>query len=138
MSIKKLIIYTDGGAEPNPGKAGIGVVIKDERGNTIETISKPIGHATNNQAEYTAIITALEQAVKLGAEQVSFRSDSELVVRQLNGRYRVKNVELKPLYLRAKQLQKKLKSFDITHIPRERNKEADGLASKAIEQSPTP
>ncbi|MFC1920299.1 ribonuclease HI family protein [Chloroflexota bacterium] len=132
MPIKKLLIFTDGGAEPNPGKAGIGVVIKSERGEVIASISQSIGHATNNQAEYSAIIAALEKAIQLGAEQVSIRSDSELVVKQLNGRYRVKNIELKPLYLKVKQLQKKLKSFDMVHIPREKNREADKLASKAI------
>ncbi len=132
MPIKKLVIFTDGGAEPNPGKAGIGIVIKDEQGKVIDSISRAIGRATNNQAEYRAIIVALEKAVKLGAKSVSIRSDSELVVRQLNGRYRVKNAELKPLYLKVKQLQDRLQSFDIVHIPREQNREADKLAGKAI------
>jgi len=132
MPIKKLVIFTDGGAEPNPGKAGIGIVIKDEQGKVIDSISRAIGRATNNQAEYRAIIVALEKAVKLGAKSVSIRSDSELVVRQLNGRYRVKNAELKPLYLKVKQLQDRLQSFDIVHVPREQNREADKLAGKAI------
>jgi ribonuclease HI len=132
MLLKKLTIFTDGGAEPNPGKAGIGVVIKDEHGKVVASISKAIGHATNNQAEYRAIITALEKAVQLGAEQVSLRADSELVVKQLNGRYRVKNADLKPLYRRVMELRDRLQRFTVTHIPRERNREADRLASKAI------
>ena len=132
MDIKRVVIFTDGAAEPNPGPAAIGAIIKDAQGNPITSISQPIGQATNNQAEYRAIITALEHAIGLGADQVDMRSDSELVVRQINGRYRVKNVALKPLYQQVKQLQSQLKSFSITHIPREQNTEADSLANMAL------
>jgi ribonuclease HI len=132
MNMKKIVINTDGTAEPNPGPAAIGATIKDERGKIIATISQPIGQATNNQAEYRAIISALEHAIGLGADQVEIRSDSELVVRQINGRYRVKNAALKPLYQKVKQLQSQLKSFSITHIPREQNTEADSLANMAL------
>ncbi len=132
MKIKRVVIFTDGTAEPNPGPAAIGATIKDEQGKLITSISQPIGQATNNQAEYRAIIAALENAISLGASQVDIRSDSELVVRQINGRYRVKNVALKPLYQRVKQLQSQLKGFTITHIPRQQNIEADSLANMAL------
>ena len=93
-----MIIFTDGTAEPNPGPAAIGAIIKDEQGRVITSISQRIGIATNNQAEYRAIIAALEEAIRLGATHVELNSDSELVVRQISGRYRVKNAALKPLY----------------------------------------
>ncbi len=102
--MKKFVINTDGTAVPNPGPAAIGATIKDERGKVIATISQSIGRATNNQAEYRAVIAALEKAVSLGADRVALRADSELVVRQLNGRYRVKKAALKPLYQQAGQL----------------------------------
>ncbi len=132
MKIKRVVIFTDGTAEPNPGPAAIGATIKDEQGKLITSISQPIGQATNNQAEYRAIIAALENAISLGASQVDIHSDSELVVRQINGRYRVKNAALKPLYQRVKQLQSQLKGFTITHIPRQQNIEADILAGNAL------
>jgi len=132
MKIKRAVIFTDGTAEPNPGPAAIGATIKDEQGRLITAISQPIGRATNNQAEYRAIIAALEEAIKLGAKQVNMHSDSELVVRQINGRYRVKAASIKPLYQRVKQLQSQFKGFTITHIPRSENAEADGLANMAL------
>ena len=130
--MKRVVICTDGAAEPNPGPAAIGATIKDEQGRLITSISQPIGNATNNQAEYRAVIAALEHAIRLGADQVDMRSDSELVVRQINRRYRVKNTALKPLYQQVKQLQSQLKSFTITHIPRQENKEADTLTNLAL------
>jgi ribonuclease HI len=132
LSISKAVIYTDGMAMPNPGPAAIGAVIKDERDNVIASISQAIGRATNNQAEYRAIIAALEKAVEVGADTVEIRADSELVVRQINGRYRVKNAALKPLYRQVRQLQSRFKGFSVTHIPRRLNREADRLASEAI------
>ena len=132
MSAKKVIICTDGAAEPNPGPAAIGATIKDEQGRLITTISQNIGPSTNNQAEYRAIIASLEEAIRLGARQVELNSDSELVVRQIKGRYRVKNAALKPLYQRAKQLQSSLESFTIHHVPRQQNMEADRLANSAL------
>lgn len=132
MKTKRVVIFTDGVAEPNPGQAAIGAIIKDEQGRLITAISLPIGRATNNQAEYRAIIAALESAINLGVSQVDMRSDSELVVRQINGQYRVKNASLKPLYQKVKQLQSQLEGFTITHIPRQQNREADSLAGKAL------
>ena len=130
--MKRVVICTDGTAEPNPGPAAIGATIKDEQGRLITSISQPIGRATNNQAEYRAVIAALEHAIRLGTNQVDMRSDSELVVKQINGQYRVKNATLKPLYQQVKQLQSQLQSFTITHIPRQQNREADSLASIAL------
>ncbi len=132
MNIKRMVIFTDGAAEPNPGPAAIGAIIKDEQGKLITTISQPIGRATNNQAEYRAIIASLEHAIRLGANHVEIRSDSELVVRQINRRYRVKNAALKPLYQKVKQLQGLLEGFTITHIPRQQNTEADNLVNMAF------
>ena len=129
---KKVVIHTDGAAEPNPGPAAIGATIKDERGRLIASISRPIGRATNNQAEYRAVIAALEKAIGLGARQVTLNSDSELVVKQIQGSYRVKKAALKPLYRRVKELQGLLESLTVSHIPREQNTEADRLANQAL------
>lgn len=132
MTPKKLIIYTDGASSGNPGPASIGVVIKDGQGRVISRISRRIGHATNNQAEYRAVIAALEEASRLGAGEVEIRSDSELVVKQLKGRYRVKKATLRPLYQKVVQLTGSLEAFTITHIPREQNAQADRLAHLAL------
>jgi len=130
MKKNKLIINTDGGAVPNPGPARIGAIIKDEQGKVIASISKSIGQTTNNQAEYQAIITALEKAISLGATEVEIRTDSELVTKQINGQYRVKEESLKQLYQRVKQLQSRFQVFTIVHIPNTENKEAHNLASQ--------
>ena len=130
--MKRVVIFTDGAAEPNPGPAAIGVTIKDKRGKLITFISQRIGRATNNQAEYRAIIAALEEAVRLGVKQVDIKMDSELVVKQISGEYRVKKATLKPLYQQVKQLQGLLEGCTITHIPRQQNTEADKLAHKAL------
>lgn len=132
MKIKRVIIATDGASHGNPGPAAIGAILKDEQGRLITSISQGIGQATNNQAEYRAIIAALENAIRLGASQVDIRSDSELLVRQINGQYRVKKASLRPLYLQVKQLQSKLESFTITHIPGQENTEAHNLANMAL------
>ncbi|MFC2015032.1 ribonuclease HI family protein [Chloroflexota bacterium] len=132
MKLNKAIIHTDGGAVPNPGPAAIGATIKNEQGELLASISEAIGYATNNQAEYRALIAALEKAIGLGINRADIRSDSELVVRQINGKYRVKNASLKPLYQQVKQLQSQLTGFSIVHVPREQNKEADNLASTAL------
>ena len=132
MQTEKAVIYTDGIAEPNPGQAGIGALIKDERGRTLVTISEAIGYGTNNQAEYSAIIAALEKALSLGIKRVELRSDSELVVNQINGKYRVKNAGLKPLHRKVLELRSRLQGFSAVHIPRKQNREADKLAEKSL------
>jgi ribonuclease HI len=128
----KLIINTDGLSKGNPGTAAIGATIKDERGKTLATISKRIGITTNNVAEYKAVIAALQQAKKMGGTQVEIRADSELVIRQLNGRYKIKSAGLKPLYIEATQLLMKFETVSLKHIPRELNAEADQLANDAV------
>ena len=132
MNTKKAIIYVDGAARGNPGPAAIAAIIKNKQGKPITSISQRIGMTTNNQAEYKAVIAALEKAISLGAKEVEVKSDSELVVKQINGRYRVKKAHLKPLYQQVKQLQNSLESFTITHIPRRQNSEADSLANKTL------
>lgn len=130
----KLVIYTDGAARGNPGPAGIGVVIKNDKGEVLQEISSFLGQATNNVAEYTALITALEKAVALNAREVQVFTDSELVVKQIKGEYRVKNEGLKPLYQKAKKLIGQLDGFTITHVPRDKNSEADRLANRGIDE----
>jgi ribonuclease HI len=130
---KKAIIHVDGAARGNPGPAAIGATIKDEQGKLMASISRRIGSTTNNQAEYRAIIAALEKAVSIGIKHVAINSDSELVVKQLNGRYRVKKSTLRPLYQKIVQLIGSLEGFTITHVPRSRNVEADMLANKALD-----
>jgi len=132
MSAERMAISADGASRGNPGSAAIGATIKDEQGGLIARISRRIGRATNNQAEYQAVIAALHEAVRLGAREVDIRLDSELVVRQLNGRYRVKNAALKPLYQEAKGLLVRLEAVTIHHVPREQNREADRLANMAL------
>jgi ribonuclease HI len=132
MNPKRLTVYTDGACLGNPGLAAVGAVIEDEQGRLITLVSRCIGQATNNQAEYTAIIAALEEAIRLGAEEVVVRSDSELVVRQIKGEYRVKNASLKPLYKRIKRLQESLKGFTITQISGGQINEAHKLAHLAL------
>jgi ribonuclease HI len=128
----KLIINTDGLSKGNPGTAAIGATIKDERGKTLATISKRIGITTNNVAEYKALIAALQQAKKMGGTQLEIRADSELMIRQLNGRYKIKSEGLKPLYIEAMQLLMKFETVSLKHIPRELNAAADQLANDAV------
>jgi ribonuclease HI len=134
LNIKKVIINVDGAARGNPGPAAIGAILQDEAGNTVGRISRPIGVTTNNQAEYRAIIAALEKAINMDARQVLLKSDSELVVKQINGQYKIKNTALRPLYQKVVQLIGSLESFSIIHIPRELNTEADALANKALDR----
>jgi ribonuclease HI len=130
----KLIINTDGLSKGNPGTAAIGATIKDQRGKTLATISQCIGVTTNNVAEYKALIAALRKAKEMGGKQVEIRSDSELMVRQLIGRYKIKSEGLKPLYLEAGELLGQFENTAIKHIPRELNAEADALANASLKQ----
>jgi ribonuclease HI len=133
MTVNKMILNVDGASRGNPGPAAIGVTIKDENNRLIETISTCIGSTTNNQAEYQALITGLKKAISLGAREVTVKSDSELMVKQLQGSYRVKNAGLKPLYTEVVKLAYTLASFQINSIPREQNREADRLANLALD-----
>ena len=135
LNTSKLTIFTDGAARGNPGPAAIGCVIKDDKGTLVASISRCLGATTNNQAEYRAVIAALEKAVSLGARQVVLYSDSELVVKQINGQYKIKHAALRPLYMEIVRLAGALESFKVFNIPRERNKEADALANKALDSN---
>jgi ribonuclease HI len=133
LSTSKVTIYTDGASRGNPGPAAIGVIIKDETGKVVTSISQRLGVTTNNQAEYHAIITALEKALTLGARHVVLKSDSELIVKQINGLYKIKNIALRPLYQEAVRLIGSFDSFSISYIPRAQNAAADALANQALD-----
>jgi ribonuclease HI len=133
LSNEKIVIYTDGAARGNPGPAAIGVVLKDAAGNTVATVCRALGVRTNNQAEYTAVIAGVEKAINLGAKEVVLKSDSELVVRQLMGQYKVKNADLKEMYQKVVTLTGKLAKFSAVNIPREQNKQADALCNQALD-----
>jgi ribonuclease HI len=129
----------DGASSGNPGRAGIGVLIRIPRdlagqlGLAEEySISRYIGETTNNVAEYTALIEGLKKALSLGIRKIRISLDSELIVKQLNGVYRVKNAGLIPLFEQAKSLLGQCESFKVTHVPREMNREADALARKGV------
>ena len=131
----KLIIYIDGASRGNPGPAGIGVVIKDEKGNTLKEYKKYLGDKlTNNQAEYLALISALELCKEITRGEITIFSDSELLVRQLTGIYRVRNQKLMSLLNRVRQLEKEFEKVNYIHIRRTQNKKADLLANKAIDE----
>lgn len=134
VKYKKLIINTDGGARGNPGLAGIGVIIKTDTGQVVAKISKHLGEATNNQAEYQAILAGIMKAKELGAEAVDFYLDSELAVKQLNREYKVRNKELAPLYVKIYNLTLQFKKVTFSHVRREFNKEADALANEAMDR----
>jgi len=157
MQYKKLTIYTDGGARNNPGPAGIGCVLYDgnpaqcgQEKKVVQEISEYIGEATNNQAEYKAVFRAMEEVKKIieksapshkagrqsgpaSGWELDFYLDSELVVKQLNREYKVKNKELAPLFMKIYNLSQQFKKVTFTHVRRELNKEADRLVNEAID-----
>jgi ribonuclease HI len=126
--------HSDGGARGNPGPAGYGVVLEDESGKKVATLSEYLGHQTNNFAEYQGLIAALEYALQHGYKALKVISDSELLVRQIKGIYKVKNAVLQELHGRAKQLIGQLEWFSIGHALREDNQEADRLANAAMDR----
>jgi ribonuclease HI len=129
-----LVAHSDGGARGNPGPAGYGVVIKDESGRKVAGLSEYLGHQTNNFAEYQGLIAALEYAIEHGPKALKLISDSELLVRQIKGIYKVKNAVLQDLHGRAKELIAQLEWFSIGHAFREQNQEADQLANDAMDK----
>jgi len=124
-------LAADGASRGNPGWAGAGAVLWDDQGRVMAELSRPLGRTTNNQAEYQALLLGLEEALRLGVTKLRVRMDSELVVRQLSGRYRVRNKGLEPLYRRAVNALQDLEAYDIVHVRRECNAAADALASRA-------
>jgi len=129
-----IVAYTDGAARGNPGESGIGVVFKDEKGATVSKICGYIGEATNNVAEYQALIACLKNAPKTNCSRLVVHSDSELMVRQLLGEYKVKDAKLKLMFQKVQRLLAKAPfEFEIKHVGRELNKEADQLANLGID-----
>ncbi|RLF48918.1 MAG: ribonuclease H [Thermoplasmata archaeon] len=129
---KELIIYIDGASRGNPGEAGAGVVIVNRHLWLISAKGYYLGEMTNNQAEYHALLKGLEEAKQMGAKEVFVRSDSELLVKQMNGEYRVKNKDLRVLFEKARQIAQAFDICKFEYIPREHNTEADRLANRAI------
>lgn len=131
----KAVLHTDGGARGNPGPAGIGVVLADDSDEVIGEIAEGIGRATNNVAEYRALIAGLELALEVGAKTLEICVDSELVVSQMNGEWKIKDKKLKPLALRASSLLNQLESYTLRHVRRESNADADKLANQGMDQA---
>jgi ribonuclease HI len=129
-----LIAHSDGGARGNPGPAGYGVVVQDQSGKKVAAFSEYLGHQTNNFAEYQGLIAALEYALQHGPKALKLISDSELLVRQIKGIYKVKNPTLRDLHARAEELIAQLEWFSIGHALREHNQEADRLANEAMDK----
>ena len=129
------VVYADGASRGNPGPAAIGAVVFDEKNRERHRISEGIGRATNNEAEYRAAIAGVEAALALGARRVHLLMDSELVVRQLDSRYKVRNPGLKRLFGRMKDLRWRFASFEASAIPRQENALADKLANQALDRS---
>ena len=127
------VLYADGASRGNPGPASIGAVLYDPNGDTVIEVSEVIGEATNNVAEYRALIAGLEAALGLGVTRIQVRLDSLLLVRQIRGEYRVKAVGLQPLYRRVRSQVSRFDGFWIEHVRRERNTVADGLANAALD-----
>ncbi len=125
----------DGGSRGNPGPASYGVVIRDPRGEIVAKLKKYIGRSTNNVAEYYGLIAALDYAQQHGVRALRVESDSELLVRQMRGQYKVKSADLRPLFERARKMAASLASFKIDHVYRDQNAEADALANEALDET---
>jgi len=131
---RRWIVYADGASRGNPGPASIGAAVFDERGHEVARVSRRLGRATNNEAEYQAAIAGLEAALGLGGGDVELRMDSQLVVRQLEFRYKVRNPRLQPFFNRLLELKRQFNVFSVSHIPREQNTRADELANMALDR----
>ncbi len=140
MLSQKIIVYTDGGSRGNPGPAALGVVIADEKGSTIKTYAKTLGRKTNNEAEYAALVFALEKVKalfgkeKIGRMEVEIRMDSELAVKQLGHEYKMEEEKLQPLFMKVWNLTIDYGKVHFVHIPREKNREADRLVNDALDK----
>ena len=132
---KKIIAYVDGASRGNPGPSSLGVVIQDSDGKTLKTISARIGTATNNIAEYYALIFALQEAIIMKAVELQVYTDSELVARQFSGEYKIKEPTLQQLFLLVTHLKQGFKKLTVSHVPREKNKLADEAANQALDSS---
>lgn len=128
-----VVAHIDGASRGNPGPAAYGVVLENEDGTPLITLSKTLGHTTNNVAEYHGLLAVLEYAQEHQVHRLKVLTDSELMARQIQGAYKVKSPDLKPLYERARILIARLESFSIQHVRREHNREADKLANKVLD-----
>ena len=134
-SPRRILVYTDGAARGNPGPAGLGAILRDaETGEVLSELARFLGVRTNNYAEWTAVEDALQEALRLGAVRVDLRMDSELVARQISGRYRVKHPDLKPIHASVMAMLGQLEAYTVGHVPRELNKDADRLSNVAIDE----
>ena len=131
----KLTVNVDGGARGNPGPAAIGVVVRDADGTVVESVGETIGRQTNNVAEYQALLRGIELAAAHGATEVELIGDSELVVRQIEGRYKVKNAAMKDLHAETKKALAKFDSWSIRHVKRAQNADADKLVNQALDSA---
>jgi ribonuclease HI len=131
----KLTVNVDGGARGNPGPAAIGVVVRNDDGAVVEQVGETIGEATNNVAEYRALLRGLELAAAHGADEVELIGDSELVVRQIEGRYKVKHAGMKELHAQAKAMLADFDSWSIRHVKRAQNADADELVNEALDNA---
>ena len=131
---KKALIFIDGASRGNPGPAAVGVVIQNGKGEVLKALSSRIGTATNNTAEYLALVVALQQALMMGLREIEIRSDSELLVKQYLGEYKVKEDSLKQFFLLVMHLRRGFDKLIVKHIPREENKLADREANRALDQ----
>ena len=131
---RSVIVHTDGACRGNPGRSGAGVMIRSEDGREIARISRYLGEMTNNMAEYTALLIALKEARSAGAGTITVKSDSELLVRQINGEYKVKNEALQIMHQSAMDLLRGFKRWKVMHVRREENREADRLANQAVDR----
>ncbi|MFW6189544.1 MAG: ribonuclease HI family protein [Planctomycetota bacterium] len=129
------VLRCDGASKGNPGPAGIGCVIETAEGREVAAWGRPIGRATNNVAEYRAAVAALRKALQLGVRKVRLRADSQLMVRQINGRYRVKSAGLKPLHAEVMELLGRFEDYDVAHVSRDENARADELADRAARRA---
>jgi ribonuclease HI len=132
-ALTKLVLHVDGGARGNPGPAAIGVVVSQPDGDLVDELAERIGVATNNVAEYRAVLRGLEQAAALGAREVELIGDSELVARQLTGAYKVKHAAMKPLHAEAMAALRGFDRWSIRSVPRAQNARADGLVNQALD-----
>jgi len=133
--MRELVIYIDGAARGNPGEAGAAAIIYDASGRRLAEVGKYLGRTTNNVAEYSALILGLEEARRLGGRQLAIFSDSELLIRQCNGQYRVRDARLKRYFERVKRLSQGFDKVTLQHVLREKNKEADRLVNKVLDQA---
>ncbi len=135
MASKTLSLFTDGACRGNPGPGGAGAVLLSVDGQEVSRVKKFLGHCTNNIAEYRALILGLEEALKQGCRSISIFMDSELLVRQLQGVYRVKNPALQPLMTEVRSLLAHFDAWEVDHVPRRENALADGLANEALDEA---